>query len=825
MTRSDSPHALRARLFAALSAEALVHDPERSILLGMQAVNATLEHGEPTEFAADEALRRALRHSRLYRRLENDELGSASPTCAAWSDDGLRVATSGSNSAIVLCDVASGQRLWSNGTSWQIYCIAFSRDGTRIAAGGLQSDVVVLNAADGTLLKTIAAGFTSGLAFSPDGRRLAIQSSDASGIWDLESGTRVIALGGASAANLAWSPDGARIATCAHGIQLWDADSGAALRTLGPAREVRSVDWSPDGTRLAAGLDALCEVWDIASGTQRMIASEFALSGGLVAWSPDGTRLAKRGRGDTATVYDADDGRALLRLHGQFGGDFGTPYSGVFLAWHPNGARLAVGPGMNGPPMGAAAKTSGARPASASAKIWDIRSDDVFDGDVCLALHQPQTILDAAWSHDGEHIAVSTTDAVVVFDADKGLPWRQLPLNVPLNVPPRAHDAAKKLHWSPDRVWLATSGHGFGGGATRIWRVADGAALTTLPAEAPIAVDALRLLSWSASGHRLAARIDGTRVGVWDMRTQQSVSSLNEASGVKRLALSPDGTRLATASDRTAAICIWDVESGRRLVVLGSNAPFVGDDDYHLAIDGLTWCPDDRRIVSITSDAVTTWDTATGEALSSFANPKGYSGPIQTDQDPLDLRNFDFSSDRTHLALLAISRDQRTNGCVGTLCAGTGRDGPQSTFWDVENGLPLPEPAFLRFENFVPPSPAEPPLVRWRPDGRQSATAMRMSPRLYGGPRSSAWGDIDRSVRVVDATTGREAMGLGRVEIAGMAWRPDGKRMACWYGDRLAIHPTDAHELMALARTRVTRNFTFDECVRYFNGEDPPSIP
>lgn len=68
-------------------------------------------------------------------------------------------------------------------------------------------------------------------------------------------------------------------------------------------------------------------------------------------------------------------------------------------------------------------------------------------------------------------------------------------------------------------------------------------------------------------------------------------------------------------------------------------------------------------------------------------------------------------------------------------------------------------------------------------------------------------------------------MGLGHVEIAGMAWRPDGKRLACWYGDRLAIHPTDAHELMALARTRVTRNFTFDECVRYFNGEDPPSIP
>lgn len=818
MTHSDSPHSLRARLFAALSAEALTHDPERSILLGMQALNTTLAHGEPAEFAADEALRRALWRSRLYRRLGDDDPTTPHPTCAAWSNDGMRIATSGSNCPIVLWDVASGKRLWSSGNSSQIYCIAFSRDGTRIAAGGLQSNAVVLNAANGTLLKTIAAGYASGLAFSPDGRRLAIQTTDASGVWDIETGTRVIALGGGSTANIAWSSDGARIATCTHGIQLWNAESGAALRTLGPEREVRSVDWSPDGTRLAAGLDALCEVWDATTGTQRMIASEFALSGGLVAWSPDGARLAKRGHGDTATVYDADEGRLLLTLNGQFEGDFRTPYGGVFLAWHPNGARLAVGPGLNGPPFGAAAKTSRARPTLASTKIWDIRSDDVFDGDVCLALHPPQTILDAAWSRDGEHIAISTADAVVVFDADKGLPWRQLPLH--------AQDAAKKLHWSPDGVWLTTSGHGFGGGATRLWRVADGVELTTLPAATPIAVDALRLLSWSASGHRLAARIDDTQVDVWDMRTQQSVSSLNEASGVTRLALSPDGTRLATASDRTAAIRIWDVESGRLLVVLGSSAPFTGaDDEYHLAIDGLAWSPDNRRIVSITSDAVTTWDTATGEALSSFANPKGYSGPMQTDQDPLDLRNFDFSSDRRHLALLAILSEQRSNGCVGIRCSDTGRDGPQSTFWDVECSLPLPEPAFLRFENFAPPYPTVPPLVRWRPDGQQSATAMRMSQRLYGGPHSSAWGDIDRPVRVVDAATGRATMGLGRVEIAGMAWRPDGKRLACWYGGRLDIHPIDPHELMALARTRVTRNFTFDECVRYFDGDDPPPIP
>lgn len=815
---SDGIHALQAQRFAALSAEALAYDPERSLLLGMQALDATLRHGEPTEFAADEALREAMWRSRLYRALRYGAT-DGSPTCAAWNRDGTRLVTGSSLGPIVLWDIASGERLWNSGESLLSYCIAWSPDGTRIAAGGLGKNVLVLNAADGTPVNTIATRGGTGLAFSPDGRRLAIQAADGSGVWDIETGARLFALGGGSLANIAWSPDGKRIATCANDIRLWDADTGAALQTLGPERILRAVDWSPDGTQLAAGLDARCEVWDIASGTQRMIASEFASSGGIVAWSPDGTRLAKRGYGDTATIHDADEGRVLLTLKGQFAGDYAAPPSGIALAWHPNGTRLAIAPGTNGPPPGAADSSSDARAQRAayqSVKLWDVRPDDLFDGDLCLASTQPQTVLDAAWSPDGERIAISTEDAVVVLDGDNGLPSQRFPSQTP--------DATHLLHWSPDGVWLATSDLESATDPrriTRLWRVADGEALTTLPAAAPIAVGALRLPSWSADGRRLAALADDGRTHVWDMRTLQHLSSFEDASSVARLALSPDGTRLAASTRHDAAIRIRDVESGRLSIVLGSTAPLTDSaSDHRFAVDGLVWCPDGQRIVAITADNVTTWDIATGEPSSTFANLKGYPGFDAFDAGFVDDRYFQFDQDRTRVALLSILNFETTHGKVGIPQGTTG-----VAFRDMGSGQPLPEPDFMRFENFPLPLDNRPYLIRWRPDGRQSASAMQMSRRLYDGPNRSAWGDIDRSVRVTDAASGREAFAVGRAEIDGMAWRPDGKRLACWRGNRLEIHPTDPHELMALARTKVTRNFTFDECVRYFHGEDPPPIP
>ena len=58
-----------------------------------------------------------------------------------------------------------------------------------------------------------------------------------------------------------------RRSTTAH-IRLWDATTGAALRTLEKDKgEVLSLAFSPDGQRLAAGVrEGVVSQWDLASG-------------------------------------------------------------------------------------------------------------------------------------------------------------------------------------------------------------------------------------------------------------------------------------------------------------------------------------------------------------------------------------------------------------------------------------------------------------------------------------------------------------------------------------------------------------------------------
>ena len=59
-----------------------------------------------------------------------------------------------------------------------------------------------------------------------------------------------------------------------------------------------------------------------------------------------------------------------------------------------------------------------------------------------------------------------------------------------------------------------------------------------------------------------------------------------------------------------------------------------------------------------------------------------------------------------------------------------------------------------------------------------------------------------------------------------VAWSPDGKRLATASDDEtVQIYAMDIHDLLKLARSRVTRDLTPDECLRYFQSEKCPPLP
>ena len=165
-------------------------------------------------------------------------------------------------------------------------------------------------------------GSLRGLAWSPDGERLATAGDDGTAkVWDMASGKELLNLTEhkEGAWSVAWSPDGSRLAVgCGNAeAHIWEATTGRKLLTLsGHNRFVRGVAWSPDGKRLAtASGDRTARIWDVESGRQELaIFHEDGVTS--VAWSPDGKYLATAIDKQTAMVWDATTGEMTLALQG-----------------------------------------------------------------------------------------------------------------------------------------------------------------------------------------------------------------------------------------------------------------------------------------------------------------------------------------------------------------------------------------------------------------------------------------------------------------------------------------------------------------------------
>ena len=62
--------------------------------------------------------------------------------------------------------------------------------------------------------------------------------------------------------------------------------------------------------------------------------------------------------------------------------------------------------------------------------------------------------------------------------------------------------------------------------------------------------------------------------------------------------------------------------------------------------------------------------------------------------------------------------------------------------------------------------------------------------------------------------------------VNGVAFSPDGKRLATASEDgNVQVYALEVRELLNLARSRVTRAFTAEECQRYFQPETCPPLP
>jgi WD40 repeat protein len=119
------------------------------------------------------------------------------------------------------------------------------------------------------------------------------------------------------------------------------------------------------------------------------------------------------------------------------------------------------------------------------------------------------------------------------------------------------------------------------------------------------------------------------QVTIWDVKTRSKLVAVSHPDWVRGVALSPDGTQLATASDRRT-VKIWDAHSGKLVRTLEGHAHFC---------TAVAYSPDSTRLASASSDgAVILWDAATGRELQTLSDMEGW------------LRTLAFSRDGKRLA-------------------------------------------------------------------------------------------------------------------------------------------------------------------------------
>jgi len=278
--------------------------------------------------------------------------------------------------------------------------VAFSPDGKTLAVG-THNAVQLWSVAEkkSTATWKTGSGYAKSLAFLPGGQKLVIGAYQSVSVWDIASGSkeRDLPKHRGFVTSLAVSPDGKLLATGCddEAARLIRLEDGALLKTLEHDRDpVQSVAFSADGKTLATAAGdetrvtrpGIAKLWDVESGKLIRDFEGMTKVATSVAFADKGAKLIVGSMDEKAYVFEVESGKPL----GFFGGHSRPVTS---MAMSLDGQTAITGSG-------------GRAKGKNEIKVWKIA-----DGDVLATAEEHEAKIAAlALSFDGKTVATASYD-------------------------------------------------------------------------------------------------------------------------------------------------------------------------------------------------------------------------------------------------------------------------------------------------------------------------------------------------------------------------------------------------------------------------------
>jgi WD40 repeat protein/class 3 adenylate cyclase/energy-coupling factor transporter ATP-binding protein EcfA2 len=627
----------RSRELAAAAANNLDIDPERSVLLALQAYSTThtLEavnalhqalpelhimhtipahrmtpglslHPDGTRFASlgvdGEAKVWDASNFSLLLTLpgEPGEFGNT----ILYSPDGKHLAVS-YLTRVTIWDAISGKKLFSlmgDTSGPQISYMAFSPDGNLLAVANMDGIPKVWDVNERKLAFSLVghATFCDGIAFSPKGNILA--TGDESGIvkvWDAQSGHELNSFNqGGLIHSIAFSPDGDHLAVSSEDgyLRVWDPTTGEEQLTLPRMTGIYNVVYTSDGLRLVtAHHDGSINIWDTQTGVRILSLAGHVTTVLGLAVTHDGNRIVSSGYEGTVKIWDATPGREVRTITSKSGLLYDAVYSpdgkqivsvgadGIADIWDAETGQKLFSLTQDEPvgELGGVAFSPDGRYLASSSlngtvQIWDLHEQRSVQK---LAGHNGP-VWGVSFTKDGQYVATASWDGTAkVWDFQSGTEI--------FSLPGHGMNTLMGAAFSPDGKRIFTGGVG----NAHEWDASTGKELQKFQGEGQEVYG----IAVSPDGRHLAAGWEDGWITLWDLSTGEKLQEFSAHNGlIPRLAFSPDGTRLASAGfDKYARI--WDVASGQELATLYGNSSNVFD---------VSFSPDGRHLLTAGGDGM-----------------------------------------------------------------------------------------------------------------------------------------------------------------------------------------------------------------------------